>query len=139
MFYSQIILAKKGPLGKIWLAAHWDKKLTKVTRSGAFWRVVLQGRTLETTGSCEFPVALGAKELRYLIFCPGSNFPDRHLQVGGLDREPIGAPRPPRLGPPPSRRRAHLLAQGRFTEHLQMVLGIRFSTSTVLFGIDARF
>jgi hypothetical protein len=30
MFYSQIILAKKGPLGKIWLAAHWDKKLTKV-------------------------------------------------------------------------------------------------------------
>lgn len=29
MFYSQVILAKKGPLGKIWLAAHWDKKLTK--------------------------------------------------------------------------------------------------------------
>lgn len=30
MFYSQIILAKKGPLGKIWLAAHWgDKKLGK--------------------------------------------------------------------------------------------------------------
>lgn len=30
MFYSQIILAKKGPLGKIWLAAHWDKKLSKM-------------------------------------------------------------------------------------------------------------
>lgn len=29
MFYSQVILARKGPLGKIWLAAHWDKKLTK--------------------------------------------------------------------------------------------------------------
>ena len=29
MFYSQFILAKKGPLGKIWLAAHLDKKLTK--------------------------------------------------------------------------------------------------------------
>lgn len=30
MFYSQIILAKKGPLGKIWLAAHWgDKKLNR--------------------------------------------------------------------------------------------------------------
>lgn len=29
MFYSQIILAKKGPLGKIWLAAHWSEKLTK--------------------------------------------------------------------------------------------------------------
>jgi len=28
MFYSQIILAKKGPLGKVWQAAHWgDKKL----------------------------------------------------------------------------------------------------------------
>ncbi|KAL3807089.1 hypothetical protein ACHAXA_002115 [Cyclostephanos tholiformis] len=30
MFYSQIILAKKGPLGKIWLAAHWgDKKISR--------------------------------------------------------------------------------------------------------------
>ena len=29
MFYSQLILAKKGRLGNIWLAAHWDKKLTK--------------------------------------------------------------------------------------------------------------
>lgn len=23
------MLAKKGPLAKVWLAAHWDKKLTK--------------------------------------------------------------------------------------------------------------
>eukprot|EP00611_Tribonema_gayanum_P015113 TRINITY_DN2690_c0_g1_i2.p1 TRINITY_DN2690_c0_g1~~TRINITY_DN2690_c0_g1_i2.p1 ORF type:complete len:295 (-),score=88.62 TRINITY_DN2690_c0_g1_i2:172-1056(-) len=29
MFYSTTILSKKGPLGKIWLAAHYDKKLTK--------------------------------------------------------------------------------------------------------------
>lgn len=29
MFYSQVILARKGPLGKIWLAAHFDKRLTK--------------------------------------------------------------------------------------------------------------
>jgi cohesin complex subunit SCC1 len=29
MFYAHIVLAKKGPLGRIWLAAHWDKKLTK--------------------------------------------------------------------------------------------------------------
>ncbi|GMF14524.1 unnamed protein product [Phytophthora fragariaefolia] len=29
MFYSQVVLSKKGPLGKIWLAAHWDKKLNK--------------------------------------------------------------------------------------------------------------
>lgn len=29
MFYAHFILAKKGPLARIWLAAHWDKKLTK--------------------------------------------------------------------------------------------------------------
>lgn len=29
MFYAHIILAKKGPLARIWLAAHWDKKITK--------------------------------------------------------------------------------------------------------------
>lgn len=30
MFYSQVILAKKGPLAKVWLAAHWgDKKLAR--------------------------------------------------------------------------------------------------------------
>lgn len=29
MFYGAYVLAKKGPLAKVWLAAHWDKKLTK--------------------------------------------------------------------------------------------------------------
>jgi len=29
MFYAQLVLAKKGALGKVWLAAHWDRKLTK--------------------------------------------------------------------------------------------------------------
>ncbi|XP_055871638.1 double-strand-break repair protein rad21 homolog isoform X2 [Biomphalaria glabrata] len=29
MFYASFVLNKKGPLAKIWLAAHWDKKLTK--------------------------------------------------------------------------------------------------------------
>jgi hypothetical protein len=29
MFYSQFVFAKKGPLSRVWLAAHWDKKLTK--------------------------------------------------------------------------------------------------------------
>ncbi|KAM9964433.1 hypothetical protein ACTFIW_004197 [Dictyostelium discoideum] len=29
MFFSQIVLAKRGALGKIWLAGHWDKKLAK--------------------------------------------------------------------------------------------------------------
>ncbi|KAK6167579.1 hypothetical protein SNE40_021571 [Patella caerulea] len=29
MFYAHFVLSKKGPLARIWLAAHWDKKLTK--------------------------------------------------------------------------------------------------------------
>lgn len=29
MFYAHYVLTKKGPLARIWLAAHWDKKLTK--------------------------------------------------------------------------------------------------------------
>ena len=29
MFFSDSILSKKGALSKVWLAAHWDKKLTK--------------------------------------------------------------------------------------------------------------
>jgi len=29
MFYEQVVLAKKGPLGHVWLAAHWEKKITK--------------------------------------------------------------------------------------------------------------
>ena len=29
MFAHEIILAKTGPLARIWLAAHWDKKLKK--------------------------------------------------------------------------------------------------------------
>ena len=29
MFYTEAVLSKQGPLARIWLAAHWDKKLTK--------------------------------------------------------------------------------------------------------------
>ncbi|GMS88379.1 hypothetical protein PENTCL1PPCAC_10554, partial [Pristionchus entomophagus] len=29
MFYADIVLARKGPLAKIWLAAQWEKKLSK--------------------------------------------------------------------------------------------------------------
>src|SRR5688572_23453425 len=29
MFYSEAILSKKGPLAKVWLAAHWERKLSK--------------------------------------------------------------------------------------------------------------
>ncbi|XP_057559686.1 double-strand-break repair protein rad21-like protein 1 isoform X6 [Hippopotamus amphibius kiboko] len=30
MFYTHVLMSKRGPLAKIWLAAHWEKKLTKV-------------------------------------------------------------------------------------------------------------
>ena len=29
MFYAYFVLSRKGPLARVWLAAHWDKKLTK--------------------------------------------------------------------------------------------------------------
>ncbi|KAG9101751.1 sister chromatid cohesion protein 1 [Ceratobasidium sp. UAMH 11750] len=29
MFYSEAILSRRGPLGKVWLAAHWERKLSK--------------------------------------------------------------------------------------------------------------
>lgn len=29
MFYSQLLLSKKGPLARLWTAAHWDRKLNK--------------------------------------------------------------------------------------------------------------
>jgi cohesin complex subunit SCC1 len=29
MFFAHFVLAKKGPLSKIWLAAHWERKLSK--------------------------------------------------------------------------------------------------------------
>jgi len=29
MFYMHLLVNKRGPLAKIWLAAHWEKKLTK--------------------------------------------------------------------------------------------------------------
>ncbi|OQS07067.1 hypothetical protein THRCLA_00923 [Thraustotheca clavata] len=34
-FTITLILAKKGPLGQVWLAAHWDKKLTKAAIAAA--------------------------------------------------------------------------------------------------------
>ena len=36
MFYSQVLLSRKGTLGRAWLAAHYDKKLSKAqVRFGA--------------------------------------------------------------------------------------------------------
>ena len=48
MFYSQVILAKKGPLGNIWLAAHWDRKLTKAMGKKAVERLWVNPRRVAT-------------------------------------------------------------------------------------------
>ena len=53
MFYSQIILAKKGPLANIWLAAHWDKKLNK----GQIFQANIQ-RSVENIVNPQVPLAL---------------------------------------------------------------------------------
>jgi hypothetical protein len=29
MFYSEVILTRRGPLAKVWLAAHYERKLSK--------------------------------------------------------------------------------------------------------------
>jgi cohesin complex subunit SCC1 len=40
MFYSEYILSKRGPLGQVWLAAHWDhRKLNKADVNRADIRV----------------------------------------------------------------------------------------------------
>lgn len=29
MLYSEAIISKKGPLARVWLAAHWERKISK--------------------------------------------------------------------------------------------------------------
>ncbi|NXY81387.1 RD21L protein, partial [Alcedo cyanopectus] len=53
MFYMQLLVSKKGPLAKIWLAAHWEKKLTKAH----VFECNLE-RTVEKLISPKFTVAL---------------------------------------------------------------------------------
>jgi hypothetical protein len=44
MFYSQVLLSKKGPLAKIWLAAHFDRKLTKQVIASTDIKAVVEQR-----------------------------------------------------------------------------------------------
>eukprot|EP00212_Chloropicon_laureae_P005833 CAMPEP_0197495354 /NCGR_PEP_ID=MMETSP1311-20131121/35961_1 /TAXON_ID=464262 /ORGANISM="Genus nov. species nov., Strain RCC856" /LENGTH=62 /DNA_ID=CAMNT_0043040849 /DNA_START=113 /DNA_END=297 /DNA_ORIENTATION=+ len=53
MFYHVQILAKKGPLGTIWIAAHHDKRLK---RSQVFETNV--GETIDAIVTPEVPLAL---------------------------------------------------------------------------------
>ncbi|KAJ1341625.1 hypothetical protein BSLG_003814 [Batrachochytrium salamandrivorans] len=54
MFYSETILAKKGPLAKVWLAAHWERKLSK----SQFLQTNIQNSITAILGASGEPMAL---------------------------------------------------------------------------------
>ncbi|KAF9109068.1 sister chromatid cohesion protein 1 [Mortierella sp. AM989] len=54
MFYSEAILSKKGPLAKVWLAAHWERKLTK----NQFLQTNLHSSVDAIMGADQVPMAL---------------------------------------------------------------------------------
>ncbi|KAG0201577.1 sister chromatid cohesion protein 1 [Mortierella sp. NVP41] len=54
MFYSEAILSKKGPLAKVWLAAHWERKLSK----NQFLQTNLHNSVDAILGADQAPMAL---------------------------------------------------------------------------------
>ena len=59
MFYSQVLLSRKGTLGRAWLAAHYDKKLTKAqVRAAAGARDAVVTRTMATFDLVELACVL---------------------------------------------------------------------------------
>ncbi|KAK9765755.1 sister chromatid cohesion protein 1 [Basidiobolus ranarum] len=54
MFYSEAILSKKGPLAKVWLAAHWERKLSKAQ----FLQANIQSSVGAIVGGDQPPMAL---------------------------------------------------------------------------------
>ncbi|KAG0200452.1 sister chromatid cohesion protein 1 [Mortierella sp. GBA30] len=54
MFYSEAILSKKGPLAKVWLAAHWERKLSK----NQFLQTNLHSSVDAIMGTDQAPMAL---------------------------------------------------------------------------------
>ncbi|CAG8446566.1 14527_t:CDS:10 [Ambispora leptoticha] len=54
MFYSEAILSKKGPLAKVWLAAHWERKLSKTQ----FLQTNIQSSVGAILGGDQPPMAL---------------------------------------------------------------------------------
>jgi len=53
MFYSDLVLAKKGPLANVWLAAHLTSKLSK----SQIFDTNIEG-TVQSIAQPEFPLAL---------------------------------------------------------------------------------
>ena len=65
MFYAQLILGKKGTLGKVWLAVHSEKKLnrniifsTDVTKSAGVYCVGVRSERKRSSEPSPFPVVL---------------------------------------------------------------------------------
>ncbi|XP_068598989.1 double-strand-break repair protein rad21-like protein 1 [Brachionichthys hirsutus] len=74
-FYSQLFTSKRGPLAKIWLAAHWEKKLTKMNVLECNLRTSISDIIspqvkigLRTTGHLLFGVVrIYSKKVTYLL------------------------------------------------------------------------
>ncbi|KAK6915794.1 Rad21/Rec8-like protein, C-terminal, eukaryotic [Dillenia turbinata] len=79
MFYSQFILAKKGPLGTIWIAAHLERKLRKnqVADTDIGVSVVLHGVYFYDSSSNTAKQKVAIRCLRFLVrtFFHISGFP----------------------------------------------------------------
>ena len=106
MFYSQYVLAKKGPLGKIWLAAHMEKKLPKVQ--------IIATNIPDSVENIENP-AVPARGQRW------------HLPCGGVLSGSLSQPRDPgararAASGPPSFSRAQVPMALRMSGHL--LLGV---------------
>jgi cohesin complex subunit SCC1 len=54
MFYSDNILTRKGPLANIWLAAHWDRRLSKAQ----IIQTNIEGSVRDMVGGALPPMAL---------------------------------------------------------------------------------
>ncbi|KAJ3037381.1 sister chromatid cohesion protein 1 [Rhizophlyctis rosea] len=76
MFYSENILLKKGALAKVWLAAHWERKLSKTQTlqtniEGAVGQIVRDGQqplALRLTGQLLLGVVkIYSRKARYLL------------------------------------------------------------------------
>lgn len=75
MFYAHYVLTKKGPLARIWLAAHWDKKLTKAhvfeTNIGNSVEAIMEPKVklaLRTTGHLLLGVVrIYSRKAKYLL------------------------------------------------------------------------
>ena len=59
MFAHEIILAKTGPLARIWLAAHWDKKLKK--------KDIFETKLVESVENIINPKVLAIKNILWII------------------------------------------------------------------------